>query len=254
MIGSMLLIIIQNFLKIMYKNCIEKNNNQLSLIIKNMKNQLSIIIPTKLAHNHIKDCISGLKRHTAINNYEIIFIVNKDSAGITKKSEVNKLSKSKDRKVKVHWAKKDLGIAGAINKGIKLASGKYIFITNDDIEIKENHWFLKYKNVFDKYPCIGSIGLKGNTTGFKSSGIPLFINGYKELLELIKNIKPYSNCQKIKKVPKIMPFITKGIGLIFQKFFLIIPALFLQKNHLLLKSASLMNIIGHMEAKICFLD
>lgn len=159
--------------------------------------QLSIIIPTKLAHTYLQDCIKSIKKYTNINDYEILIIVNKDKIALN--SEIKKLKKTKDKKIKIFWAKNDLGIAGAINKGLGMAQGKYIFITNDDIEIKEKNWFKKYKVFFDKYPCLGTIGFKGNDIGF---------NGYHKCIShldlklelLIKKIKKHYFVFKCKKI------------------------------------------------------
>lgn len=165
---------------------------------------LTIIIPTKLAHDKTMKCLNSFIKFTKNIDFEIILVVNKDYDNITKKTEVTKIKKLSEPKIKTIWPKTDLGIAGAINHGVKLSKGKYIFITNDDIELKEP-WFDKYKSVFEKYPCIGSIGFKGNTTGFRSSGNLIKRND--DVIDLINQIKPYPNCQKIFQNEKHLNYI-----------------------------------------------
>lgn len=126
--------------------------------------ELSIIIPTKLAHNHIFDCIQGIKKCTKGVKFEILIIVNQDSIIIPEVEK--KLKNISEDNIRIFWPGKDLGIAGAINLGIKNAKGEYTLVTNDDIKLKTKDWFLKYKKLFNKLPHTGTIGFAGNNLGF----------------------------------------------------------------------------------------
>lgn len=141
---------------------------------------LSIIIPTKLAHQHLDDCLAGISKCTKNCDYEVIIIVNPDP--INKPEEAEKLKDISEKNIKVIWPDEDLGIAGAINEGLKNAQGDYIFVTNDDIRIKTKNWFTIFKKEFEALPNVGTIGFAGNDFGF--GGTKIGSEEEKKLLEL----------------------------------------------------------------------
>lgn len=95
--------------------------------MKNLKNKVSIIIPS---YNHQKFIVNAINSviNQTYQNWEVI-IVDDGSTDATK----NVLSVINDKRIKIHF-QSNCGAHEAINRGIKLATGDYISILNSDDE------------------------------------------------------------------------------------------------------------------------
>ncbi|MCK4635271.1 MAG: glycosyltransferase family 2 protein [Candidatus Moranbacteria bacterium] len=124
-----------------------KNNKKFSIIIVNFKSR-----------NFLNDCLESIDKFiTPVlkNDFEII-IVNNDS---------NKLN-FKDNfsfPVKIVGNNKNLGFGSAVNCGVKVAEGEYLFFLNPDTLFKDSS-FVKVIDYIRNKKCkkkkIGIVGLK----------------------------------------------------------------------------------------------
>ena len=93
---------------------------------------ISIIIINYNSFGLLKNCLKSISIHFQNENSEVIVIDNASTEGdvkdVTKQFENIKLIKNK----------KNVGFAAANNQGIKLASGKYILLLNNDTELVED--------------------------------------------------------------------------------------------------------------------
>lgn len=93
----------------------------------------SIIIPYFRKKTFFKKTIRSITNQTQ-RNFEVIVIYDDEDL-----SELNYVKNiiQKDKRLKLHINKKNLGAGGSRNLGIKLAKGKFIcFIDADDIWMK----------------------------------------------------------------------------------------------------------------------
>ena len=96
------------------------------------KPKISIILPTyNTPKNFLKECIDSVKAQV-YDNWELCIV---DDASTNKDVSLNlKTLTEKDNRIKIKFLKTNHHIAGATNKGIKLATGEYIsFLDHDDI-------------------------------------------------------------------------------------------------------------------------
>ncbi len=96
-------------------------------------------------------CVKKLLQNKNVN-FEIIVI---DNSCLS--TEATVLNKIKDKRVRVFIMEKNLGCAAGYNYGIEKAKGKYIFILNNDTEIKDKHALSKMKSFMDENKNVGVI-------------------------------------------------------------------------------------------------
>jgi GT2 family glycosyltransferase/2-polyprenyl-3-methyl-5-hydroxy-6-metoxy-1,4-benzoquinol methylase len=122
----------------------------------------SIIIGTL---NHLEDCLipccEAIKKYTDLSNVEVIIVANGCTDGT--REYVESLGES----FKLLWFDKPLGYARANNEGLKVASGEYIVLLNNDAFLLEqpvNQWLDMLEKPFKKDPTVGLTGpIKGRS-------------------------------------------------------------------------------------------
>lgn len=122
----------------------------------------SIIIGTL---NHLEDCLKpcceAIKKYTDLSNVEVIIVANGCTDGT--REYVESLGES----FKLLWFDKPLGYAKANNEGIKIATGEYIVLLNNDAFLLEqpvNQWLDMLEKPFKKDSTVGLTGpLKGHS-------------------------------------------------------------------------------------------
>lgn len=97
--------------------------------------EVTIIMPVFNDENYIENAINSILNQS-FTDFEFI-IINDNSTDNTK----NILKKITDRRIQVIHNEKNYGISRSRNTGLKLATGKYIFITDSDCE-PEKDWVL----------------------------------------------------------------------------------------------------------------
>ena len=90
--------------------------------------QISIVIPNFNGIKFIKECLNSVKNQK-ISYYEVIIIDNASTDG-----SVEYLKHNYPEFILIE-NKENLGFAAAVNQGIKLSNGEYIFLLNNDTEL-----------------------------------------------------------------------------------------------------------------------
>jgi FkbM family methyltransferase len=116
----------------------------------------SIVIPT---YNHcddlLKPCIQSLQKYTDLSDIEIIVVAN----GCT--DNTREYVESLGPGVKLIWYDNALGYTLATNAGIKAASGEYVMLLNNDVEIlpcEPNSWLNTLTKPFLDDPLMALTG------------------------------------------------------------------------------------------------
>lgn len=103
---------------------------------KRFKKTVSIVIPT---YNHIDDlklCVSSILNNTKMNNVELIIVSNGSTDGTD--DYVKNLGSHYD--VKLVSVPAAIGYTKATNLGMKISSGKYVILLNNDVQVLSNNW------------------------------------------------------------------------------------------------------------------
>lgn len=94
--------------------------------------EVSVIIPAYNAEKYIEECINSVTSQS-LKKIEIILI---DDKSTDKTRE--KIKAIQDKRITFIELEKNLGRAGAINRGLEISKGKYIaFIDSDDVMYKD---------------------------------------------------------------------------------------------------------------------
>jgi len=112
--------------------------------------EISIIILTRNNRKMVDECITSVMKHTTVP-YEIIVTDNGSTDGTIE------LLRSKYPSVKVIRNKANLGFTVPNNKGLKIASGRYAVILNDDTYLTEDA-FAKVAAYMDAHGDVGICG------------------------------------------------------------------------------------------------
>jgi len=127
------------------------NDSIIELMLK-----ISIIIPT---HNHLEDCLKpcleSLIKYTVLDNAEVIIVAN----GCT--DDTKEYVESLGKPFKLLWFDEPLGYTKATNEGIKVSSGKYVVLLNDDtlfLDQDKNSWIKMLLEPFEQNKKIGITG------------------------------------------------------------------------------------------------
>lgn len=118
---------------------------------------ISIIIPTKDRVEILKNCIDSILEKTTYDNYEIIIIDNGSKEKVTL-DYLNELGKN-NKNIKVIREECPFNYSYLNNVGVSHASGDYLVLLNNDIEIITNHW-LEVMLGYAQQEHVGAVGPK----------------------------------------------------------------------------------------------
>jgi GT2 family glycosyltransferase len=146
---------------------------------------VSIVIPTSNGEATLPEVLNSISIQD-YKNIEVIIIDNgsKDNT----ESIVRKFSKEVDFPVKYFKYENKLGHAGAINEGIKRASGDFILILHDDMKLGESNWISSMLKLFER----NDIGVSSSlliTSPYRLSGINkvfayIYILGWHKIVDI----------------------------------------------------------------------
>jgi GT2 family glycosyltransferase len=165
---------------------------------------VSIVIPF---YNEVEitiNCLWHLKKHlTSKFPYEII-LINDNSTEAIKFSEING--------IKLINNSENLGFLRNINKGIKEAKGEYIYILNNDTEVKKG-FLEELFYVFNNFKNVGAVGSKLiNIDGtLQEAGAVFLTKG--RIKQIVKNKK--NDAPEINYINKVD--YCSGASLLFKK-------------------------------------
>lgn len=116
--------------------------------------KVSIIIPNKEHKTDLKRCIDSILKRTGYPYYEIIIVEN-GSTSDEIKDYYNEISKIENIQV-CRWDK-GFNYSAINNYGVRYASGEYIVLLNNDIEIISEKW-IEEMLMYAQMPDIGAVG------------------------------------------------------------------------------------------------
>ena len=133
------------------------------------KNIVSIIIPCFNELEFTKICIKSILKYTSFP-YELIVIDNGSSDGTGKyfKELKNRLLTGGKRKIQAFKSiisKRNLGVSGALNRGIKMSNGKYVCYLNNDV-IVTTGWLEGLVRCAESDIRIGIVGCAANSGNY----------------------------------------------------------------------------------------
>lgn len=117
---------------------------------------VSIIIPTRNARHLVEQCIQSLLEKTAYTRYEIILVDNgSDDPEALRYFE----SLKKHPNIQVLRDDGEFNYSKLNNEAVKISSGEYLVLMNNDIEIMDDHWLDEMISLGVR-PEIGAVGAK----------------------------------------------------------------------------------------------
>jgi len=114
----------------------------------------SIIVLTFNQLVDTQQCVESLLRYTAYGNYEIIFV---DNGSTDATREYLQGLQAKHGNITVILNDKNLGFAKANNQGMRVATGDYILLLNNDVVLAEG-WLERMICCLESDPSIGVVG------------------------------------------------------------------------------------------------
>ena len=124
---------------------------------------ISIVIPTM---NHLDDllrpCVESILQYTTLSRIELIIVSNGSSDGT--KDYFEELKLIKNLKFIPVWVDEPLGFTNATNEGIKVATGEYVLLLNNDtvlLQHNKDHWLEMLLEPFNNDSTVGITGTKG---------------------------------------------------------------------------------------------
>lgn len=121
-------------------------------MVINKSKKISVIIPNFNGRDFLDVCLSSLARQV-FSNFEVILVDN----GSTDDSLV--LAREKLPGIIVFEFSENKGFSCAVNKGISLASGEYIFLLNNDTQLKDD-CLGNINNFLDNNPGVSVVAVK----------------------------------------------------------------------------------------------
>ncbi len=119
--------------------------------------KISIIIPNKDHINDLEKCINSILKST-YKNYEVVVVENNSEEKQTKQY-YEKIQKENSNIKVVNNPITYFNFSSIVNFGVENASGEYIVLLNNDIEILTNNW-LEEMLMYAQRPDVGICGVK----------------------------------------------------------------------------------------------
>lgn len=118
--------------------------------------KFSVVIPTyNNCNNLLKPCIESIIEYTDVDNLEIIVVAN----GCT--DNTREYVESLNQDIKLIWIDEALGFTKSTNLGIKAATGDFVILMNNDVEIlpsAKNSWLTQLYEPFNQDIELGLTG------------------------------------------------------------------------------------------------
>lgn len=121
--------------------------------------KVSIIIPSKDNPGVLSACIHSVMEASTYRDFEIIVVDNGSSARNRARIERMRDMFKEEYRFVYHYEPMEFNFSRMCNIGVKMASGDYILLLNDDVEIIQDDWLEK---MMEKavLPHVGAVGVK----------------------------------------------------------------------------------------------
>ena len=117
------------------------------------KPEISVIMPVYNSEKFLRESMQSILNQT-FKDFELIII---NDCSTDNSLKIIKKFQEKDKRIKIISNKKNIGAAGARNKGLRIAKGKYVAILDsDDLALKKR--FVMQFNYLEKNPNIFLVG------------------------------------------------------------------------------------------------
>ncbi|CAM3878180.1 glycosyltransferase [Alicyclobacillus pomorum] len=117
---------------------------------------VSIIIPTFNNVDFPKQCVHSLKNTVESVHFEIIVVDDGSSMDVQRSLQ----SWSDEARVKLVLKPVNEGFSRTVNAGIRMASGEYVLLLNNDVIFNESGWLEKIIETINASPNIGIVGAR----------------------------------------------------------------------------------------------
>lgn len=152
---------ISNHLKRIGREATVTNSDVLSTYKINYKiidsPKVSILIPNKDNILYLDRCIKSILEKSTYSNFEIIIIENNSVERETE--DFYKVLEKKDSRIKVVRYDGDFNYSKINNFGVEFATGEYILLLNNDIEVISANW-IEEMLMFAQRDDVGAVGAK----------------------------------------------------------------------------------------------
>lgn len=125
----------------------------------------SIIIVTWNNFKYTKECIKYLTEYTD-KFYELIVVDNASSDGTVRWLETLTHKEGNRTGLKIIKNKENVGFSKAVNQGLAVANGDYVFLLNNDLLVSE-YWLSTLIGHLETLPNAGAVGGMGRAIGGK---------------------------------------------------------------------------------------
>lgn len=140
------------------KTGLKPKKDKLIPLVARPKSLVDIVIPVFGHANMLRGTIASLRLHPSSIPWRCIIV--DDKSPEKEKDDLDKIynSLSKDNRFRVAESKKNLGYAGANNKGATLGFSPFILLLNSDVRVSGDWLALLIKEMHD--PKVGVVGCK----------------------------------------------------------------------------------------------
>lgn len=136
-----------------------------------MKPRISILLLTFNLIEHTQECLNSLVPCIK-EDYELVIVDNGSTDGTPGYLMTGSLPLPSWLPVKLHFNNKNLGIAPALNQGMKLAQSDFIYWLQNDMILKDPDFFEKLYQDFQKYKKVGVVCSATNYVATKLQQCP----------------------------------------------------------------------------------
>ena len=121
--------------------------------------KVSVVIPSKDNPRVLSNCIHSVMEASTWRDFEIIVVDNGSSAKNRKRIERMRDMMQPQFRFLYHYEPMEFNFSRMCNIGVSMATGDYILLLNDDIEIPQEDWLEK---MMEKavLPHVGAVGAK----------------------------------------------------------------------------------------------
>ena len=130
---------------------------------------VSIVIPSKNNHELLTKCLDSIKNNTEYNHYEII-VVDNGSEGAVK---INLEVLAREKNFRYYYEEMEFNFSRMCNIGVAQASGEYILLLNDDVEVAQRDWLelMLGQGSLEKTGAVGAKLLYPNSDRIQHVGV-----------------------------------------------------------------------------------
>jgi GT2 family glycosyltransferase len=111
-----------------------------------------VVIPNWNGQRFLETCLQALRRQT-LRDFEVLLVDN------ASRDESVAYTISRFPEVRVEKLKRNVGFAGAVNTGIRVAGGRYVALLNNDTEA-DPRWLEELVGTMEAHPELGSAASK----------------------------------------------------------------------------------------------